>query len=213
MRLPKNPRHFQRCGHRDSIFDEKSHQLFTLAVPGGRLVPKAGKVLSQIKDSLPLLVCQSERQLLINLLILLHERVELRQIFIPIVLEGPGHQPVVRVHLIIAASSLIRLVPDRLDLSSPPQKTKRARSPMCVELPIIATTTVPHRGGSCLHLPRNRHKNVLDRIRRHLLSEKSQKAISYHLIPFRELRLARYLTIGEGGIFHWDLGNAYLMNR
>jgi hypothetical protein len=29
---------------------------------------------------------------------------------------------------------------------------------------MIATTTVPHRGGSGLHLPRNRRKNVLDRI-------------------------------------------------
>ena len=29
---------------------------------------------------------------------------------------------------------------------------------------MTATTTVPHRGGSCLQIPRNRHKNVLDRI-------------------------------------------------
>jgi hypothetical protein len=40
-------------GPEGDIFDEKPHQLFTLAVLGGRFVPEAGNVLSQIKDSLP----------------------------------------------------------------------------------------------------------------------------------------------------------------
>lgn len=42
-----------------------------------------------------------------------------------------------------------------------PQTRKRAPSPMCIDLPIILTTTVSHRGGFCLHFPRDRHKNVL----------------------------------------------------
>jgi len=31
---------------------------------------------------------------------------------------------------------------------------------MCADLLIIPTTTVSHRGGSCLHIQRNRHENV-----------------------------------------------------
>ena len=45
-----------------------------------------------------------------------------------------------------------------------PQSTQCAERPICSELPIITTSTVAHRDGSCLHIPRNRPQNVLDRI-------------------------------------------------
>ena len=45
-----------------------------------------------------------------------------------------------------------------------PIRGQHAIRPNCSELPMVATTTAPHRGGSCLHLPRNRRKTVLDTI-------------------------------------------------
>ena len=53
---------------------------------------------------------------------------------------------------------------------------------------MIATTTVQHRGGYCLHIPVNQHKNVLDRIDDTCYRKTSKKRFpititspSYHL--------------------------------
>jgi hypothetical protein len=49
-------------------------------------------------------------------------------------------------------------------LSTPPASKKMVPQVMCADPPIVPTTTVSHRGGSCLRFPTNRQQNILDRI-------------------------------------------------
>jgi len=54
--------------------------------------------------------------------------------------------------------------PGKHPLSTPPQSTQCAERPICSELPIIATSTVAHRDGSCLNISRNRPRDIVYRI-------------------------------------------------
>lgn len=47
--------------------------------------------------------------------------------------------------------------------------------------PIISPMTASHRDGSCQHLPRNRHKIVLDTIHDRCYPKMTQEGIAYHL--------------------------------
>lgn len=108
-------------GHQRHVLDQQGQHALALQRAGPAVVPHAGEVAGHVCDALASRRIELGLLVVLLALVLTLQVVELAQALVPVGFQCIGHQPVVRIHLGVAAARQLGFVACTLELHLPPR--------------------------------------------------------------------------------------------